>query len=131
MWVLQRQHGLSRLMRIFPRPSRTPWDPVATKTLPCSALMPRSDRRVERASRRGGEPFSGIILKSTGPILINYHSTKSLDKVHGKLSGAGMPPARDIMPGFAVTLSISLMAFAPILCVRSASKCSKVIVGGS
>jgi hypothetical protein len=43
----------------------------------------------------------------------------------GKLAGAGMPPAKEIIPGWETTLSISLIALAPIPLVLSANKCSK------
>ncbi|MEW6077837.1 MAG: hypothetical protein AB1724_08500 [Thermodesulfobacteriota bacterium] len=48
----------------------------------------------------------------------------------GKLSGAGFPPAREIIPGCEPTFNISLIALVPIRFVLSASKLS-IIIGWS
>jgi hypothetical protein len=46
----------------------------------------------------------------------------------GKLSGEGIPPAREITPGFETTFKISLMALAFIRLVLSERRRSKSII---
>ncbi len=108
-------------MRIFPRPSRTPCDPVAINTSLAVVTTPVSARRSLRAARRGGNPSVRSYWSEPDPYLSNTLLIRCPIDSMGKLSGEGMPPAREMIPGRATTFRISRIALTFIWAVRAAS----------
>ncbi len=101
---------------IFPTRSRPCWEPPVTRMLSSVSAAPLWDSLSARNLRKGGTPRLTLYCRDLGPTFSRTTLHAFFKSSTGKSSGAGSPPAKEIISGLSVIFRISRMAELFISC---------------
>lgn len=110
--------GVSVSSNTFARRSRALCEPAVTKIYSGVVGIPFCLRSKQSCSRKGPKPSVSEYCKAFVPKWSKALHCNSAKRLIGKLSGAGLPPAKEIIPGVWRFFSISRIALERIRWVR-------------